>query len=271
MSKKSGIIGVSLLVAALAAAGLFAAGTIRVKYGNVGLYETYSGEISQEIIPAGTLHQDIIGRVHIVPVRDVQLPINNIYARDKDNAALDDLDILLVYNVNEQAVDDLYRVKSRAFHKIEGDEVILMYNYLERLLRDAAQNTIKTFSANDLNTDKEKVRAEILTAFKELLKAEKLDAAIHISAFNIISLMPNKELLDKATQLRKEQLDAQIKDARNANAVKDAERNRIMSDPKSIALMDAETRRLWAQAAAAGKVKAVVVEQDFKGQVRISE
>lgn len=261
-----------LSIAALIAAACFAMGTTRVKYGNVGLYETYSGEIESKIIPAGSLHQDIIGRVHIVPVRDVPLPINNIYARDADSAQLDDLDILLVYSVNEQFVDDLYRTKSRAFHKIEGDEVILMYNYLERLLRDAAQNTIKKYNAQFLNTSKETVRNEILKEFETLLRAEKLDQVIRVSAFNIISLMPNKELLDKATQLKREQLNLQIKDAQNQNAVKDAERNRIMSDPKAISLMDAETRRMWAQAALAGKVKAVVISSELNNaQIKVTE
>ena len=99
----------------LAAVALTSACT-RIETGEVGLRRGFDKQVSnQELLP-GSFNQVIIGEVMTFPIKDVNVKLDDMTPLAKDNSTMKDFDAVVIYNLNQSQVAELYNTKSKEFH-----------------------------------------------------------------------------------------------------------------------------------------------------------
>lgn len=250
----------------VAACGL--AGCTRIATGEVGLREDMSRNIQQTELLPGTWNQTMFGSVHLFPVKDIAINLENKHPLTADNTALADFDLTVVYNINPTGVSDLYTKKSRAFHAIDAHgETLLMYNYIGTLVNNASYKAVREFPALLIADNRDKIEQKIKEHVASELKAEGLDTNIHLTVVQVKSALPSPEILATATAAVNAQNMLKVKNTEVEIAKKENERMLAVSanSAQSIEFMNAEARKMIAQAVLAGKVQTIVIPSDFKG------
>jgi regulator of protease activity HflC (stomatin/prohibitin superfamily) len=246
----------------------------RIETGTVGLRIDATKQVEgNELLPGTGFHQTMIGDVLEFPIRDIEVLLQDKKYMTSDNTPLEDFDISVVYSIEPSAVSELYTKKSKSFHRVEGGDVILMRNYMETLMSNASNKTIRNYSALSIADNRQAMETEIGKAIFDQLEKEGLGHAVKISVVSIKSVVPNKEILSAAVAAVRAEADLKRKNTEIQIAEAEAKRMAALANNStaSIALMDAQSRQAIAQGIREGKVRTVVIPFDFKGQVRISD
>lgn len=262
------------ILAALAIAISFSACT-RIETGEVGLRVNASKEVQSGELMPGSWNQTIIGNVITFPTRDLQVVLENKTPLTKDNSALSDFDITVVYSMNPSSVSELYTTKSKAFHALdkEDGDILLMYNYITTLVNNASYKAVRDYAALEVADNRAKIEEQIRASVTEQLHSEKLDTALTIQVVQVRNVQPNQEILASATAYVRAQNELKVKTTEVEIAKKESERMAALSanSTQSIAFMAAQSQLLIAQGIKEGKVNTIVVPVDFKGMVNIQK
>lgn len=253
-------------IAALVALSVSMTACTRVETGKVGIRVDASKQISGNELLPGSFNQTLIGDVLMFPHKDVAINLENKTPMTADNSSLADFDITVVYNINPQAVAEIYSSKSKSFHAINSDkETLLMYRYIETLVNNAAYKTVRLYNALEVADNRAKIESAILQTVNEQLKLEKLDTAINISVIQVRNIAPNAAILNAATELVKSQNELKIKENEVKIAEAEARRQRMLAEsgPQTIEYMKATAQVTIANAIAAGKVNTIVVPHNM--------
>jgi regulator of protease activity HflC (stomatin/prohibitin superfamily) len=247
-------------------------GCSRIESGEIGVRVNASRQVEGAELQTGSWNQTIIGEVLTFPVRDISISLENKTPMTKDNTALADFDITVVYGINPNSVAELFTTKSKSFHAYNDKErdTYLMYEYIKTLVNNASYKAVREYSTLEVADNRAKIEAQILSFVNEQLKAEKLDTSINISVVQIRNVLPNAAVLASATEFVKSENDLKTK----ANDVKMAKlesdrMNLLSSNSQSIAYMNAQAGLNVSLAILAGKVNTIVVPSDFKGMVNV--
>jgi regulator of protease activity HflC (stomatin/prohibitin superfamily) len=262
-------IGLALAAAVLA----LSAGCTRIETGEVGIRQNLDKTISTTELQPGSWNQTLIGDVLTFPVKDITVSLENKQPLTADNTALSDFDLTVVYNLNPSAVGELYTTKSRAFHSVAGGDIFLMHQYMETLVNNATYKAIRGYNALDVADKRVDIEKSIRDSVQEQLKAEKLDTSLHVSVVQVRSILPNKQILDAATNYVRAQNDLKVKQTEVEIAKKESERMAALAfnSEKSVAFMDAQARLNISEGVKTGKVQTVVIPADFKGFVNVGK
>jgi SPFH domain / Band 7 family len=264
------LIGIFALVA-LMATGMV--GCTRIESGEIGVRVNASRQVEGAELQTGSWNQTVIGDVLTFPVRDISVSLENKTPMTKDNTALADFDITVVYGINPNSVAELYTTKSKSFHVYDekNKDTYLMYRYVETLVNNASYKAVREYSTLEVADNRQKIEAAILAIVNEQLKAEKLDTSIILSVVQIRNVLPNAAVLASATEYVKSQNDLKIKKTEVEIAEMEAKRMAALSSNsgQSIAYMNAQAGLNVSLAILAGKVNTIVVPSDFKGIVNV--
>lgn len=119
-------------------AAVLLSGCERIETGEVGLRVGFDKQVNTTELLPGTFNQTMVGSVLTFPVRDIALTLDDMHPQTADNSTLDDMDITVIYSINQAAVGEIYTTKSRAFHaRDDHNDILLMYNYLTTVARSA--------------------------------------------------------------------------------------------------------------------------------------
>lgn len=255
---------------------VLSAGCTRVGTGEVGLRVDASKQVQGAELQPGTFNQELIGDVLIFPVRDIQVDLENKTPMTSDNSALEDFDMSLVYSISPSAVSDLFIKKSKTFHAVsDKGEVYLMFNYIHTLANNAAYKAIADYTA--LGVAKSDSRNEIERKIHQIIAAklreEGLETALSITAVNVRNIKPNAAILAAATNAIKAQSELAQKNTEIQIAEAESKRMQALANnsKQSVDYMNAQAKLLIAQGIREGKVRAIVVPFDFKGQVVVQD
>lgn len=254
---------------------IFSAGCTRVATGEVGLRVDASKQVQGAELLPGSFNQELIGDVLIFPVRDIQVDLEDKHPLTSDTSALDDFDMSVVYSIQPAAVSDLYTKKSKTFHYTEKGNTWLMFNYIVTLANNASYKALSEFSALGVAKAESRVSIEnkIKATMQEKLQAEGLDQSISITAVNVRNIKPNSAILQAATKAIA--AESELKQKNTEIQIAEAESKRMQAlannSKQSQAYMESQAKLLIAQGIREGKVRAVVVPYDFKGQVVIQD
>lgn len=263
------LIGIFALVVAMATM----VGCTRIESGEIGVRVNASRQVEGTELQTGSWNQTVIGDVLTFPVRDISVSLENKTPMTKDNTALADFDITVVYGINPNSVAELFTTKSKSFHAYNEKErdTYLMYEYVKTLVNNASYKAVREWSTLEVADNRQKIEAAILATVIEQLKAEKLDTAINITVVQIRNVLPNAAVLASATEFVKSQNDLKIKENEVKLAKLESERMAALSSNsvQSIAYMNAQAGLNVSLAILAGKVNTIVVPSDFKGIVNV--
>lgn len=259
----------SLFLACMAL--VLATGCTRIETGEVGLRINASKQIEGNELLEGSWNQTIVGDVLTFPVRDIALPMQNLKPTTVDTTPIGDLDFNVIYNVNPTSVSDLWAKKSRSFHtyNAETKDWLLMNAYMHTTANNAAQKVIAAQEMLKLQANREQIEGSIKKEIEAQLTKDGFHTSILVTSVRVQTLQPNQAIMDSAVRTVQAEQDLKTAKAKTLLAQEEALRQAALASAgeKSIAYMDAESRRVIAQAVREGKVNTMILPMDFKGLV----
>lgn len=254
------------LMAMLVAASVALSGCARITDGEVGVRVTSTGTIQSEELQTG-LHQDILGKIIEFPIRELQLPLDNMQPLTSENAALADFDLAIVYNINPSSVAELYKTKSKSLHYYEAStkDTYLMYNYIAMVAKNSVYKVVRQYKSLEVADNRVQIEQKVMQGIQEQLKAEGLQNSITLSAVQVRNVLPNAEILKSSTDLVKAENVLKTKQIEISIAKAESERMQALStnSKASIELMQAQAQQTIANAIAAGKVQTIIVPSNM--------
>lgn len=253
----------------LMAVAILASGCTRIETGEVGMRIGWDRQIETQEIPAGSLRQTVVGTILHVPVKDVNATLENIPVVSADNSTMADFDMSVIYALNPGQVAELYSKKSKSFNSMsaDGEDLLLMYNWITQTARNAAYKAARKHEALTMNDKRAELEADIQAEMQRVLREEGLDSAITLSQVQVRTIQPAASIVNSANELVRAKNELARKEVEVNTAKAEARRVEALNASQgAIEYMNAESRKLIAQGIANCKAN-VVVPYDFKGIV----
>jgi hypothetical protein len=248
------------------AAAVLATGCTRIETGEVGLRRGFDKQVSGNELLPGSFNQTLIGEVLTFPIKDVSVKVEDMTPLAKDNSTMKDFDALVVYNINQANVSDLYNTKNKSFHANHNGDVYLMYNYIFNATRNAIYKSARKYEALDMADNRQAMEADIKDIVVSTLREEKLDGMINVSQVLIRNIVPADAIVASANDLVKAKNELKQKEVEVATAQAEARRIAALnSNAGAIQYMDAQARMKQADAA----LKVADAIASFKGQTLV--
>jgi hypothetical protein len=244
----------------------------RIETGEVGIRIGFDKQINSGELMPGSFNQTLVGSVLTFPVKDVSVKVEDMTPLAKDNSTMKDFDALVIYNVNPQAVSELYVSKNRSFHAAQDNDIFLMYNYVHQTARNAIYKSVRKYEALEMNDNRQAIEQEVKELMQASLADEKLDASVTISQVLVRVILPADSVVESANALVRAKNEFKQKEVEVETAKKEAERIAALNANKgAIEYMGAMANLKIAEAIANGKVNTIVIPLDFKGMINISK
>jgi hypothetical protein len=250
---------------ATVAAGVLLTGCTRIETGEVGVRVGFDKQIqSGELLP-GSFNQVIIGDVLTFPVKDVNVKLDDLTPLAKDNSTMKDFDAVVIYNINQAQVAELYSTKSQAFHARHNGDIYLMYNYVMQTARNAIYKSARDYEALDMADNRQAMEQKIREIIQKSLAEEKLDGAISITQVLVRNVVPADSVVQSANDLVRAKNELKQKEVEVKTAKMEAERMQALSNQSasSIAYMNAQAALNISEGIKNGRVQTIVVPANF--------
>jgi regulator of protease activity HflC (stomatin/prohibitin superfamily) len=258
---------------AILAIALLATGCTRIETGEVGVRVGFDKQIQPGELLPGSFNQSIIGSVLTFPIKDVNVSLDNMTPVAKDNSTMKDFDAVVIYNINQAQVAELYSQKSRAFHAMHDGDILLMYNYMVQTTRNAIYKSAREYEALDMADNRQLMEQKIREQVQRSLAEEKLDGALTINQVLIRNIVPADSVVASANELVRSKNELRQKEVEVKTAEAESRRMAALSNQsaQSIAYMQAQAMINISEGVKNGKVHTIVVPQDFKGMVNVGK
>ncbi len=255
----------------LLAAAVLATGCTRIETGEVGVRVGFDKQVKQGELLPGSFNQVLIGDVLTFPVKDVNVTLDNMTPVAKDNSTMKDFDAVVVYNINQSQVAELYSSKNKSFHAEHKGDVYLMYNYIVQNARNAIYKAARKYEALDMADSRSEMENFIKEEIVRNLAEEKLDGSLTISQVLIRNVVPADSVVASANELVRAKNELKQKEVEVKTAEAEARRMAALANQgsQSIAYMQAQAMMNISEGIKNGKVQTIVVPQDFKGMVNV--
>jgi hypothetical protein len=254
------------------AAAVLATGCTRIETGEVGVRVGFDKQVqSGELLP-GSFNQVLIGDVLTFPIKDVNVKLDDMTPVAKDNSTMKDFDAVVIYNINQSQVAELYSTKSQAFHARHNGDIYLMYNYITQTTRNAIYKEARKYEALDMADNRQAMEQAIKEQIQKSLADEKLDGSLVIGQVLIRNVVPADSVVASANDLVRSKNELKQKEVEVKTAEAEARRMQALSNQgsASIAYMQAKAMADIAEGVKNGKVNTIIVPSDFKGMVNVS-
>lgn len=245
----------------------------RIETGEVGLRVDISKQVSNAELLPGSWNQTIVGDVLTFPVKDVNVKLDDMTPIAKDNSTMKDFDALIIYNLNQSQVAELYNTKSKAFHVRHDGDTYLMFNYIYNATRNAVYKEARKYEALDMADNRQQMEQAVKEQVQRTLAEEKLDGSISITQVLIRNVVPADSVVESANALVRAKNEYKQKEVEVKTAEAEARRMQALASQgaQSIAYMQARAQADIAEGIKQGKVNAIVVPYDFKGFVNVGK
>lgn len=252
-------------VTALVAASVLATGCTRIETGEVGVRVGFDKQVqSGELLP-GSFNQVLFGDVLTFPIKDVNVKLDDMTPVAKDNSTMKDFDAVVIYNINQSQVAELYSTKSQAFHTRHNGDIYLMYNYIVQTTRNAIYKEARKYEALDMADNRQMMEQSIKEQIQKSLADEKLDGSLIIGQVLIRNIVPADSVVASANDLVRSKNELKQKEVEVKTAEAEARRMQALSSQgsQSIAYMQAQAMMNISEGIKNGKVQTIVVPANF--------
>ena len=249
----------------IAGAVMSMAACTRIETGEVGVRVGFDKQVkSGELLP-GSFNQTMIGDVLTFPIKDVNVTLENMTPVAKDNSTMADLDAVVVYNINQNQVAELYSSKNKSFHAEHKGDVYLMYNYIVQNARNAIYKAARKYEALDMADNRTDMENFIKDEIVRNLAEEKLDGSINISQVMIRNVVPAASVVESANALVRSKNELKQKEVEVKTAEAEARRMAALANnsSSSIAFMNAQAALNISEGIKNGKVQTIVVPSNM--------
>lgn len=247
------------------AAAVLATGCTRIETGEVGVRVGFDKQVQPGELMPGSFNQVIIGDVLTFPIKDVNVTLENMTPVAKDNSTMKDFDAVVVYNINPQAVAELYSTKNKAFHADFKGDTYVMYNYIVQNARNAIYKAARKYEALDMADNRGEMEKFIQDEIVRNLAEEKLDGTIMISQVLIRNVVPADSVVESANALVRSKNELKQKEVEVKTAEAESRRMAALANNSgaSIAFMQAQAMLNISEGIKNGQVQTIVVPSNF--------
>lgn len=261
------------LVGSLISLAILSSGCERVETGEIGLRVGFDKQIQKTELLPGSFNQVIVGSVLIFPVREIAMVLDKMQPQTNDSSTLEDMDITVIYSLNQASIAELYSTKAHSLHTIdEKDETLLMYNYIQTIARNSAYKAVAKFKALDTVSHRQDIETDIKSLMINELLEKKLDSAININQVQVRNIQPAKSIIDSANSvisssnmLNQKTIEVQIAHQESLRLGELAKNSQAIEYMKAKALSDI------GEGVKSGAVNTVVIPYDFKGLIQLGD
>jgi regulator of protease activity HflC (stomatin/prohibitin superfamily) len=240
-------------------------GCTRIETGEVGVRVGFDKQIKPGELLPGSFNQTIIGDVLTFPVKDVNVKLDDMTPVAKDNSTMKDFDAVVIYNINQAQVAELYSQKSQAFHAKHSGDIYLMYNYIVQTARNAIYKEARKYEALDMADNRQAMEQAIKEQIQKSLAEEKLDGSLVIGQVLIRNVVPADSVVASANELVRAKNELKQKEVEVKTAEAEARRMAALANNSSasIAFMQAQAMLNISEGIKNGKVQTIVVPSNF--------
>ena len=249
----------------LIAAAVLSTGCTRIETGEVGVRVGFDKQVKPGELLPGSFNQVLVGDVLTFPVKDVNVTLDNMTPVAKDNSTMADLDAVIVYNINQNQVSELYSSKNKSFHAEHKGDVYLMYNYIVQNARNAIYKAARKYEALDMADSRSEMENFIKEEIIRNLAEEKLDGSISITQVMIRNVVPAPSVVASANDLVRAKNELKQKEVEVKTAEAEARRMAALANnsASSIAFMNAQAALNISEGIKNGKVQTIVVPSNM--------
>jgi regulator of protease activity HflC (stomatin/prohibitin superfamily) len=261
-----------IFVASALAASVVLSGCERISTGEVGVRVGFDKQVQPGELLPGSFNQTLIGDVLTFPIKDVNVALDNMTPVAKDNSTMKDFDAVVVYNINQGQVSELYSQKSKAFHAEYNSDIYLMYNYVVQNARNAIYKAARKYEALDMADNRSEMEQMIREEIARNLSEEKLDGAITITQVLIRNVVPADSVVASANELVRAKNELKQKEVEVKTAEAEAKRMAALANQstQSIEYMKAQAQLTIAEAVKQGKVNTIIIPSNLTALGNVS-
>lgn len=255
----------SIKLAFVVAAVALTSACTRIETGEVGVRVGFDKQVKPGELLPGSFNQVLIGDVLTFPVKDVNVTLENMTPVAKDNSTMKDLDAVVVYNINQNQVAELYSTKNKSFHAEHKGDTYVMYNYIVQNARNAIYKAARKYEALDMADNRTDMENFIKEEITRNLAEEKLDGSITISQVMIRNVVPADSVVASANELVKAKNELKQKEVEVKTAEAESRRMAALANnsASSIAFMNAQAALNISEGIKNGKVQTIVVPSNM--------
>ena len=248
-------------------AAVLMTGCTRIETGEVGLRVGFDKQVKNEELLPGSFNQVLIGDVITFPVKEVAVKIDDLTPLAKDNSTMKDLDAIVIYNINQSQVAEIYNTKNKSFHAQHNGDTYLMYNYIFNAARNAIYKSARNYDALDMADNRAQMEQQIKENIVKTLADEHLDGTIIITQVLVRNVLPADTVVESANALVRAKNEFKQKEVEVQTAKKEAERMAALANQSqaSIAYMNAQAQLNISEGVKNGKVQTIIVPSNFNG------
>ena len=252
-------------IATILGLAVLATGCTRIETGEVGVRVGFDKQVKPGELLPGSFNQVLIGDVLTFPVKDVNVVLENMTPVAKDNSTMKDLDAVVVYNINQNQVAELYSTKNKSFHAEHKGDTFVMYNYIVQNARNAIYKAARKYEALDMADNRTDMENFIKEEMVRNLAEEKLDGSIMISQVMIRNVVPADSVVASANDLVRAKNELKQKEVEVKTAEAEARRMAALANnsSSSIQFMQAQAMLNISEGIKTGKVQTIVVPANF--------
>ena len=249
----------------LVVASILATGCTRIETGEVGVRVGFDKQVQQGELLPGSFNQVLVGDVLTFPIKDVNVKLDDMTPVAKDNSTMKDLDAVVIYNINQSQVAELYSQKSQAFHARHNGDIYLMYNYIVQTTRNAIYKEARKYEALDMADNRQAMEQAIKEQIQKSLADEKLDGSLVVGQVLIRNILPADSVVASANELVRAKNELKQKEVEVKTAEAEARRMAALANnsASSIAFMNAQAALNISEGIKNGKVQTIVVPSNM--------
>ncbi len=241
--------------------GLLAAACGRIETGEVGVRVDFNRKVELQELQPG-FYVNPLSSVDHYSVKEIEIPIENMTPKAKDNLSIRDLDLSVFYRVEPSKVADLYvKYTGQSVFGKASAAWLPASNLVARIAREAVFDTIADYESLTLHTKRESISSEIRSRLQSVLD-ESDPGTFQVTRVVVRQMLTDpalEESIQSAVQMQK-RVEAKREELNLAKA--EAERLRVEAQ----GLADADRIRAAALTPELLRLKELQVQNDFARQ-----
>lgn len=246
--KTAGIVG-TIIVAIILAFIIIPASFTRITDADVGIRQTFSGEIEDTVLGQG-LHQTVIGDVIKVSKRNLVLNVES-QPIVVEKIPMQDFQLKVNYGIVPSNAAIAYKTE-KAQHIITDDgDVYLLGQYVQYVANSAINDVVSKYKALAVNDNRAAIETEIKNSINVKLKAQGKDKFVKVNEINILKVSPPKSILDSSLAIVNSQNALKTKQNELETARVETEIKKVLAEnasEKYVDLLRAEAEKTKAEA-----------------------
>lgn len=243
-------------------------GCTRITDADVGVRQTFSGEIENQVLSQG-LHQTVVGDVIKVSKRNLVI---NVEAQPivVEKIPMQSFQMKVNYGIVPENAAIAYKTEKAQHIITEDGDVYLLGQYVQYVANSAVNDVVSRYKALAVNDNRARIEVEIKDTINAKLKAQGKDKFVRVNEINILKVSPPQSILNSSLAIVNSENALKTKQNELEVAKVESEKQKVLAqqaDGQYINLLKAEAEKTKAEAmykaAEKGSLVTYVVPDSF--------